>query len=222
MADLDDEDFDAEEGAYDAEDLRGFYIGEVVNNVDPEKLGRVTFRIEGLIEPESGWAFPLGTMGGGSKERGFWAVPQIGATVGVFFNGGDADQPWYMPAHWGVKEQPPQDPDTPNLPAIPAEMLGPEQPKAIADPSVSPADAVKIVCFDTKLFHIVVDERDDKQFLQVQMKGVELRVELDGVNKAAIVQAPSTVYIQAGAAIVFDAPNVTINKRWVQPGPKPI
>lgn len=222
MADFDGEDFEQEAGAYDAEDLRGFYIGEVVNNVDPEKLGRVTFRIEGLVMPESGWAYPLGTMGGGSKERGAWFVPEIGATVGVLFNGGDVDQPWYMAAHWGVREQPPADPDNPNAPPIPPEMLGPEQPKAVADTEVSPEDAILIRTIDTKLFHIVVDERPSKQFLQIQMKDKELRVELDGVNQSAIVQAPSVLYFKAGASIVIDAPNVTIRKRWVQPGPKPI
>ncbi len=191
-----------ESPSFDADDLRGFYVGYVVDNVDPEGLGKVTFTIPGLIEPESGWAWPLGTMGGGSAQRGFWAVPQIGATIGIFFNGGDADHPWFICGHWGTPD------------------AGTELPEYLK--ALPGADRVKVVTLDTKLFHIVVDERDDKQFLAIQQKGKDLRVELDAVNQAVIVQAPSVIWMKAGAAILMEAPHISINKRWLGVGTKPL
>lgn len=69
--------------------LDGLHVGEVVDREDPEGLGRVRVRIPGLVEPASAWAWPLGTLGGGSDRRGFFCVPEKGAEVGVLFHQGD-------------------------------------------------------------------------------------------------------------------------------------
>src|SRR5512136_1169857 len=80
----------------------GMYLGHVTDRNDPEGLGRVRVSIPGLIEPESGWAWPLGTSGGGSRDRGFFAVPEVGAEVAIWFNQGDlSEEPFYLSAHWG-------------------------------------------------------------------------------------------------------------------------
>src|SRR6266508_1820913 len=81
--------------------LHGMFVGFVVDRNDPEQLGRVRCCIPGVMEPHGPWAWPLGTVGGGSKNRGFFAVPEVGAEVAVFFNQGSADEPYYLPAHWG-------------------------------------------------------------------------------------------------------------------------
>lgn len=73
--------------------LPGMYVGYVTTRDDPEQLGRVRVCIPGVLEPESAWAWPLGTLGGGSRNRGFFAVPEQGAEVAVFFNQGDVDAP---------------------------------------------------------------------------------------------------------------------------------
>ena len=80
-------------GEFDTTDPRytALYIGVVTNRKDPEGLGRVKVRIPGLIEPESDFALPLGTLGGGSDRRGLFAVPEVGAEVGILFNQGDVD-----------------------------------------------------------------------------------------------------------------------------------
>ena len=81
----------------------GLYIGEVVDREDPEGIGRVRVRIPGLVEPASNWAFPLGTVGGGSDRRGFYSVPEKGAEVGVLFTTGVliTGPLWARPV-WGV------------------------------------------------------------------------------------------------------------------------
>jgi len=81
--------------------LLGMYVGYVTKRDDEEQLGRVRVCIPGVLEPESAWAWPLGTSGGGSKDRGFFAVPEEGAEVAVFFNQGNVDAPYYLAAHWG-------------------------------------------------------------------------------------------------------------------------
>ena len=47
--------------------LLGMYVGYVTRRDDAEQLGRVRVSIPGVLEPESAWAWPLGTVGGGSK-----------------------------------------------------------------------------------------------------------------------------------------------------------
>ena len=61
----------------------GMYMGYVTERNDPEMLGRVKVCVPGFLEPESGWAWPLGTVGGGTKDCGFFAVPPVGAEVGL-------------------------------------------------------------------------------------------------------------------------------------------
>jgi hypothetical protein len=86
--------------------LFGLYLGYVTRRDDPENLGRVQVCVPGLLEPHGPWAWPLGTAGGGSKERGLFAVPELGAEVGLLFAQGDREQPWFLPAQWGRGEAP--------------------------------------------------------------------------------------------------------------------
>ena len=83
-------------------------VGYVTDRDDPEGLARVRVCVPGLLEPSSPWAWPLGTVGGGSKDCGFHAVPEIGAEVAIWFNQGAIDRPYYLPTHWGIDELPPE------------------------------------------------------------------------------------------------------------------
>ncbi len=67
--------------------------GTVVNRNDPEGLGRVTVRIEGLFD-ETAWAWPKGS---GSRRWGRNVVPPAGALVNVQFLGGHPRLPVYEP-----------------------------------------------------------------------------------------------------------------------------
>ncbi len=93
----------------------GRYAATVTDNADPEKLGRVRFRIEGLIEPSSGWAFPVGgAHSSGAAQRGSLDVPEKGSTVLGSFLAGDIDQPLYEGAWHGTGEAPTQTPEASN------------------------------------------------------------------------------------------------------------
>lgn len=70
------------------------WIGEVVDNTDPNKQGRCRIKVFGkfdLLETQDiPWAFPSNTM-----TPGAFAVPNIGDIVGVMFDNGNLYQPRY-------------------------------------------------------------------------------------------------------------------------------
>ena len=82
------------------------YDGWVTANDDPEGRHRVKIRVPGILEPESGWALPWATIGGGSEGRGGHLTPGVGANVGVMFAGGDRDQPRYICGYWPKGKEP--------------------------------------------------------------------------------------------------------------------
>jgi hypothetical protein len=84
----------------------GHYFGTVTDNVDADKLGRVRVRVPGLIEPESGWALPVGgSHSGGTSKIGTYAPPQVGAAVLLGFQDGDVDQPYFFGGWPGQNEE---------------------------------------------------------------------------------------------------------------------
>jgi uncharacterized protein involved in type VI secretion and phage assembly len=138
-------DFDTDEPRFTA-----LYIGVVIDREDPESLGRVRIRIPGLVEPATGWAFPLGTTGGGSDSRGFFDVPEKGADVGVLFHHGDVDHPYYLCGHWGK-------------PGGTAEVPTPVK-------GLSKTDAPKVKAYETNRFLLVFDERSGSENLLIKDK----------------------------------------------------
>lgn len=75
-----------------------FYSGKVVNNIDPEKLGRCQIRVYGIFEdtiPDSDlpWAIPDFEFIGSTI--GSFVVPPINAIVKVYFEHGDIYFPHY-------------------------------------------------------------------------------------------------------------------------------
>ena len=79
----------------------GKYRGTVVNNLDPQQIGRILVMVpdvSGLV-PTS-WAMPCVPIAG--KQMGTYCVPQVGAGVWVEFEQGDPDYPIWVGGFWGV------------------------------------------------------------------------------------------------------------------------
>jgi hypothetical protein len=179
--------------------LLGMHIGYVTERDDPEQLGRVRVCIPGLIEPASAWAWPLGTGGGGAKDRGLFAVPAHGAEVAVFFNQGDAQAaPFYLCAHWG---KPGGDSEVPQ-----------EARKTPPDNHV----------WATPTFRIELDESVGARKLKLTNRKTGDHVLLDAETNTIAIEATTSMTIRALGAVTIDAAQVTIAGRVVRPIADPI
>lgn len=83
----------------------GKYRGTVVNNVDPMLIGRVQVAVPSVLgDGTLSWAMPCAPFSGIAE--GMYAVPSIGASVWVEFEGGNADFPIYTGGFWGDGQSP--------------------------------------------------------------------------------------------------------------------
>jgi phage baseplate assembly protein V len=82
----------------------GVTLGEVVENVDTTRQGRVRVRLPWLpsIEP---WCRVAVLMAG--AQRGTFFIPQVGDEVLVAFNHGDIREPYIIGSLWNGQDAPP-------------------------------------------------------------------------------------------------------------------
>ena len=178
--------------------LVGLYMGYVTHRNDPEGLGRVRFCIPGLIEPHGPWAWPLGTGGGGSRDRGLFAVPEVGAEVGILFNMGDENQAHYLCGHWG-------------LPGGTSEV--PEEAQ------VTPPDNRVLA---TETFRIELCESAGKRAARIVNRRNGDYLELDAERNTVAISGTTSIAIQAVGSIDIRGATVQIQGRTVTPTPDPI
>ncbi len=178
--------------------LTAMYVGYVTHRDDPEQLGRVRFCIPGLVEPHGPWAWPLGTSGGGSKNRGLFAVPEVGAEVAAFFNQGDVDAPYYLCAHWGKPD---------------GESEVPEEARK------TPPDNRVLA---TETFRIELDESEGQRKLRLTNRKTGDHLIFDAEANTITLQATTAITIKAVGAIHLEAPHITIAGRVVRPSADPI
>lgn len=77
----------------------GKYRGQVANNRDPMNLGRIQVQAPTVLGAgRSSWAMPCVPYAG--PQVGFYAMPPIGASVWVEFEGGDPDYPIWSGCFW--------------------------------------------------------------------------------------------------------------------------
>lgn len=79
----------------------GKYRGFVVDNADPEQLGRLKVRVPSVLGNEvvTGWAMPCVPYGG-DMDQGFLFIPEVGAGVWVEFEEGDLEFPIWVGTFW--------------------------------------------------------------------------------------------------------------------------
>jgi len=79
----------------------GKYRGLVVENIDPEQIGRVLVQVPSVLgEIPSSWAMPCVPAAG--IQAGCFVVPPIGSQVWVEFEQGDPDYPIWTGGFWGL------------------------------------------------------------------------------------------------------------------------
>lgn len=83
----------------------GSYRAIVVDNKDPDMLGRLKLQIPGVHEElHDYWAWPMGMPAG--KDFGMFYIPEPGDAVWVKFENGSAQYPLWMHGWWGDGELP--------------------------------------------------------------------------------------------------------------------
>jgi hypothetical protein len=101
----------------------GKHRGMVVNNVDPEGLGRIMAQVPGVPGLEAiptTWAYPAVPLAG--KQRGTYLVPEPGAGVWIEFEQGDPRRPIWTGGFWGSRAEVPAAAAS-GLPILPSIVL---------------------------------------------------------------------------------------------------
>jgi hypothetical protein len=80
----------------------GKYRGQVFNNIDPLLSGRLLVAVPDVTGSELNWAMACMPYAG-EKERSR-AIPPLGTSVWVEFEGGDPDHPIWVGCSWGAGE----------------------------------------------------------------------------------------------------------------------
>lgn len=80
----------------------GKHRGEVIDDRDPQKLGRVKVKVPAVLGDLNPWALPCTPYAG--KGVGWFVIPPIGAKVWVEFEGGDPDFPIWTGCWWDRAE----------------------------------------------------------------------------------------------------------------------
>ena len=83
----------------------GKFRGVVVDNNDPNQLGRLTARVPDVFGDEtSGWALPATPYAGDGV--GLYLIPPVGASVWIEFEHGDPEYPIWSGCFWASGELP--------------------------------------------------------------------------------------------------------------------
>lgn len=79
----------------------GKYRAIVVDNNDPENLGRLKAKVPSVLGNDvvTGWAMPCLPYGG-AADQGFFFIPEVNAGVWVEFEAGDLEYPIWVGTFW--------------------------------------------------------------------------------------------------------------------------
>jgi uncharacterized protein involved in type VI secretion and phage assembly len=123
----------------------GKFRGVVVDNNDPNQLGRLTARVPDVFGDEtSGWALPATPYAGDGV--GLYLIPPVGASVWIEFEHGDPEYPIWSGCFWAGGEVPasPASPDVKVL-KTPAGTITINDASGSAGITIETADGKKIV-----------------------------------------------------------------------------
>jgi uncharacterized protein involved in type VI secretion and phage assembly len=123
----------------------GKFRGVVVDNNDPNQLGRLTARVPDVFGDEtSGWALPATPYAGDGV--GLYLIPPVGASVWIEFEHGDPEYPIWSGCFWAGGEVPasPASPDVKVL-KTPAGTITINDTSGAAGITIETADGKKIV-----------------------------------------------------------------------------
>ncbi len=196
----------------------GKYRGLVVDNADPEQLGRLKLTVPSVLGPDvvTGWALPC-TPYGGDLGQGMLFVPEVGAGVWIEFEEGDLEFPVWVGTFWskpdGESELPkPNDPDG----AEQGSVQDPPTRKIIktkAGHTIQFEDAEgeeMIILYEAEHEHVVVLNQDGITITDGQ-NGSEIVLDSAGVTISDGPNSPNQIAMESGGITIEDKNGNTIS-----------
>ena len=191
-------------------------IGLVLDNQDPEGLGRVKINLPGLSEDESGyWARVASPMAGGG--RGMFFLPEPNDEVLVAFEQGDITRPYIVGALWNGEDKPP---DSNSDGQNNVRLIKSRSGHSVRFDDTADAEKIEIidksgensVTIDTLSNSISIKSAQDVVIEAPQGK-ISLRAKTVEVKSTADtnVDAQTTVDLKAGATMTIKGQRVNIN-----------
>jgi phage protein D/phage baseplate assembly protein gpV len=187
-------------------------IGLVLDNEDPDGLGRVRIKLPGLSEDESGyWARVAAPMAGGG--RGTFFLPEKNDEVLVAFEQGDITRPYILGALWNTEDKPPEtNPDV--------RLIKSRRGHSVRFDDTDGAEKIEIIdksgenslTLDTKGSTISIKSSQDvvieapRGKISLHAKNVEVKSTAD-----TNVEAQTTLNLKAGATMTIKGQRVNIN-----------
>ena len=180
----------------------GTFLGEVTDNEDPKRRGRLKVRVPKVNEPESGWALPCG-MGGGTLGRGRHSIPKVGSMVFVRYLEGDPDKPIWEYGPWLLES--PDEEDTPD--------------GATTD-VVAGANAADVHGFESDVWRVAID--DAAQTMTLVHKPSGNHVTWEGSKHELNVRLHTIFRVDCDGLVDIRGTRITLNSRVVLPTGRPI
>jgi uncharacterized protein involved in type VI secretion and phage assembly len=169
----------------------GKYRGLVVDNADPENLGRLKVKVPSVLGGDvvTGWALPCVPYGG-DVDQGFLFIPEVNAGVWVEFEEGDLEFPVWVGAFW-------------SKPGGDSELPKPNKADGAEESSVQDPPTRKII--KTRKGHTIqFEDADNDEMILVK----------EGTNGHVIVMNKDGISITDGAnghVITLDNTGITIS-----------
>lgn len=168
----------------------GKYRGLVVDNADPENLGRLKLQVPSVLggAVATGWALPCVPYGG-DADLGMLFIPEVGAGVWVEFEEGDLEFPIWVGAFW-------------SKPGGNSELPKPNKPDGSEEANVQDPPSRKII--KTKKGHTLQFEDKD---------GEETVILIEAANGHVIALDKDGIAITDGAnghKMVFDQNGISV------------
>jgi uncharacterized protein involved in type VI secretion and phage assembly len=193
----------------------GKYRGLVVENADPEKLGRLKLSVPSVLGNDvvTGWAMPCVPYGGDANQ-GFLFIPEVGAGVWVEFEEGDLEFPIWVGTFW-------------SKPGGDSELPKPNKPDGEEQDSVQDTPTSKII--KTKQGHtiqledkdgeemVTIVEATNGQVITMNKDGIKVT---DGANGNNIILDSNGIKVEDknSNVITMDSSSVTIKSSSIKIG----